>query len=310
MKKFLITTSTLLISLITFSQEKEVKIPTTQGDLEGTYLSANNETAILFISGSGPTDRDGNNSMGMKPNTMKLMADSLSDLGYASLRYDKRILAKDTNARKLESEFRFDDLVEDALFGAQWLKENGHKKIVIVGHSQGSMVGILAAQKDKDIVGLISIAGSGIPADSIIIKQFRNGGTNDLADDLSNKLDSLKDGYTIENFNPALQSILRPSVQGFLRSYIVLNPADEIAKISQPVLIINGTTDLQVDPSHADLLDQSAKDSKKIIIKGMNHVLKDAPAEQGPNILTYYNPSLPLSNGLMEGILNYLTTLN
>lgn len=291
------------------SSQSEVKIPTDKGDLEGTYLEGYQKIAVLFIAGSGPTDRNGNNTFGLKCDAYKLVADSLIECGYSSLRYDKRVIATDTNARMREKDLTFDRLIKDARFAVDWLISKGHKQIVILGHSQGSLIGMIAARQTKNIRGFISISGSSLPVDSLIVRQYRKAGAEILAEELKIKLDSIKSGHTVKKFNPFLQSLLRPSVQPFLMSYMEYDPRAEISKLDIPTLIINGTTDLQTGAENAIALHDTAKKSELVLIEGMNHVLRDAPGERTANMATYGDPSLPLSKGLMKNILEFLNKI-
>ena len=73
-------------------EEKAITLETTTGNIQGTLLlplTPENPPVVLIISGSGPTDRDGNNPI-MKNNSLKMLAEGLAEHGIASLRYDKR----------------------------------------------------------------------------------------------------------------------------------------------------------------------------------------------------------------------------
>ena len=103
---------------------------------------------------------------------------------------------------------------------------------------------------------------------------------------------------------------IRPAIQPFLKSYISYTPEEEIKKLSVPVLIINGTTDLQTGIEQAENLKEACPDAKLIIIDGMNHVLKDAPEnDMIANATTCNNPDLPLSDGLISGMIQFIKKL-
>jgi len=69
-------------------------------------------------------------------------------------------------------------------------------------------------------------------------------------------------------------SLFRPSVQPYMISWFKYDPAAEIANLEVPVLILQGTTDLQVHVEDAKLLAKAKPDAKLRIFDGMNHVLK------------------------------------
>lgn len=114
----------LLISLQSFSQkEKEVKVKAEIDKLYGTLLIPEGKKevpVVLFIAGSGPTDRNGNQGM-VQTNTTRLLAEGLAEKGIASLRYDKQGIGKSVKAAKAESDLIFEDMVSDAQLWLDYL---------------------------------------------------------------------------------------------------------------------------------------------------------------------------------------------
>jgi hypothetical protein len=109
----------------------------------------------------------------------------------------------------------------------------------------------------------------------------------------------------VEKFDPQLTALLRPTVQPYLISWFKYDPSVEIAKLTCPVLILQGTTDIQVGVEHAQMLATAKAGSTLKIIEGMNHVLKQAEADRNKNMGTYMNPELPLSDGILEAIMEF-----
>jgi fermentation-respiration switch protein FrsA (DUF1100 family) len=125
--------------------------------------------------------------------------------------------------------------------------------------------------------------------------------------DESNKiLDSLRSGKTVSKVNPVLLSLYRPSVQPYLISWIKYDPAVEIRKLMIPVMIVQGTTDIQTSLEDAKLLSAAKPDAKLMIIENMNHILKESEADRQKNIATYSNPELPLKQGLVEALTSFI----
>ena len=89
-------------------------------------------------------------------------------------------------------------------------------------------------------------------------------------------------------------------------SWLQYNPAEQIQQLDSRVLIVNGTFDMQVPSNDAKLLHQAKGDSELLIIEKMNHVLKESPVDEAGNMATYTDPSLPLADGLVEGILEFI----
>jgi pimeloyl-ACP methyl ester carboxylesterase len=101
---------------------------------------------------------------------------------------------------------------------------------------------------------------------------------------------------------PELGALYRQSVQNYIISWFARDPAAELAKVSAPVLIVQGTSDLQVLVADADRLAAARPGVRPVLIEGMNHVLKLAPAERAANLATYVAPGLPLAPPLVPAI--------
>ncbi|MGP4107648.1 alpha/beta fold hydrolase [Virgibacillus sp. L01] len=101
-------------------------------------------------------------------------------------------------------------------------------------------------------------------------------------------------------------SVFRPSVQGFMSSWMQYDPAAEFAKLEIPTLIVNGDNDIQVPVKEAQLLKNANKMSELLVVEKMNHVLKEAPKDSQGNMEAYSNPELPLASGLMDGLVEFL----
>ena len=295
---------------VSFTQQEEtVKIKTDNGKLMGSLLTPETKQptpVVLIIPGSGPTDRDGN-SMMIQANAYRYLAQQLAENGIASLRYDKRGIGESSKAKLEEGELRFETMVNDVIHGIEYLKKKHEfKSIVLLGHSQGSLLGILAAQKEP-VNGFISVSGAGRSIDHILLDQIEAQSPN-YKTESKKILDSLKKGKLVEDFSPALQSIFRKSIQPFLISWIKYDPAQEISKVEVPRLIIQGGHDIQVATEEAQLLSKQTN-SDAVIIEDMNHVLKKAPAERQGNIKTYYNPDLTLHKELTPLLVSFIENL-
>jgi len=281
------------------------------GLLSGTLSMPKNpsEKAILLISGSGPTDRDGNSSLGFTNNSLKMLAVELTKAGYVVLRYDKRGIAGSKEAVTGPSSIRFDDFVEDAQLWLQFLAEKGYQEVIVIGHSQGSLTGMIAVQQNKSVLAFISIAGLGTDAGEAIVRQLVQQAPV-LADEARISIDSIRQGHQVKKYNPFLISLFNPQIQDFLRSYMAYDPLVEIKKLDIPILIINGTTDLQVTTSDAKALSESSQNADLLIIEEMNHVLKHADTgDLVANSGSYNNPDLPLADGLVTGIVEFIKKL-
>ena len=252
-----------------------------------------------MISGSGPTNRSGNQIGGMT-NCSKFLAQGLVKNDIAVFTYDKRMFAQMKAGNLDEKTMRFDDGINDAKDVIAYFRlQKKYTKILIAGHSEGSTIGMVAADKNAD--AFISIAGPGRSADEILSTQLEKQ-VPMMKKDFDGYLSTLKKGETFELKNQMLASVFRESVQPYMISWFKYNPQDEIKKLKIPVLIINGTKDLQVPVTEAELLKSAKPDAKLVIIDNMNHVLKDIKGDDSENMASYNNGELQVSETLINAV--------
>lgn len=289
--------------------KKEITLNTPTGNIKGELLlpkSSKKVPLVLIISGSGPTDRNGNNAA-MQNNSLKMLAEGLLEYNIASVRYDKRGVAESKNAGIKEGDLRFEHYVNDVNAWIDTLKKDiRFSQIIVLGHSEGSTIGMIASQ-NKSVDRFISIAGPGEPA-SVIIKEQLKSQPDFIKNVAFPMIEKLEKGDTIAVVPPLLFSLFRPSIQPYLISWFKYNPQIEIAKLNKSILIIQGDTDIQVKAIDAEKLKQSNPRAKLEIIEGMNHVLKASVLDRKENIQTYNNPNLPLKEGLVKSIVDFIIT--
>lgn len=292
-----------------YPNEKEISIYSAANTkLYGTLLSKNNQQKIaIIIAGSGPTDRDGNNPLGDDANSYKLLAHSLDSQNIATFRYDKRGVGKSIPSDFDPAEIRFGDYVKDAEKIFDYLHDTlGFKNIFFIGHSEGSLIGMLAAQK-KNVVGYISLAGLGRPADIVLREQAI---TQKWPDSVRNKmaviLDSLKNSKEANDVPEMLAPLFRKSIQPYMISWLKYSPEKEIKKLQCPILIIQGGCDIQVQVEDAKNLHNGNKKSQLDIIPNMSHTLKNAGKDCVDQTKTYTDGSLPIDSVLVKDIVNFI----
>jgi uncharacterized protein len=289
--------------------EIEDTLKTTTGNIYGTLMipvTKQKIPVVLIIAGSGPTDRNGNSSMSTN-NSLKMLADSLYEHGIASLRYDKRAIAASKAAIKKEDDLRFENYVDDAAGWIEQVKKDARfSKVIVAGHSEGSLIGMIAARK-AGADGYISIAGAGRSADLILKEQIATHSPT-ASSTVNPMIDTLKSGQLLKKVDPSLNMLFRPSVQPYLISWFKYDPQVEIAKLTIPVLILQGNTDIQVDTTDAIQLAKANKRAELKIIKGMNHILKESEMDMQKNVATYTNPDLPLKKELVYDMVTFINT--
>lgn len=287
----------------------EIEVKTAAGMLSGTLdLPAGDGPwpVALVIAGSGPTDRDGNQTF-MKNDSLKLLGKELAARGVAVLRYDKRGVGKSASGVVDEDKLRFEDFVDDAVTWIRKLRDDQRfNKVVIVGHSEGSLLGILAAQR-APIDAFVSISGSGRDLAALLRNQLRDKLPPELLDKSNHIIDELQAGKKVDDVPAELTTLFRPSVQPYLISWLKYDPAKEIAQLKIPILVVQGTTDLQVSIEDAKLLASGNTNARLVTFENMNHVLKTSPATTvAGQAAAYSDPTVPLAPGLVAEIVSFV----
>ena len=279
------------------------------GALAGTLLSAHDrDPVVLIVPGSGPTDRDGNSPMGVATDAYRLLAEALAEEHIATVRIDKRGMfgsagAGDPNAVTPA------DYVADIHAWIDAIREaRGSDCVFLLGHSEGALMVSLAAEGREDVCGLILVAGMGRRMGEVIREQLTANPANaPLLDQAMAALTELEAGRQVDvsAMHPALVPLFAPQVQDYLIATLNLDPVEAVNRANKETLIVQGKTDLQVSVEDARLLNRARK-TKLQLIDGMNHVLKEAPADRAANLATYLDPTLPLAPGLVRRIEDFV----
>ncbi|MFL6610541.1 MAG: alpha/beta hydrolase, partial [Pseudomonas sp.] len=215
---------TLLTGLLSgFAQatvlQRPISLDTGNGELFGSLLLPKSDTpvpVVLIISGSGPTDRDGNNPEGGRNDSLKRLAWVLAKHNIASVRYDKRGVAASLAATPDERNLSVEAYVADAVAWSHKLSADPRLgPLILLGHSEGALIASLAAPQ-ANAAAVISVAGSARPIDQVLRQQLGSRLPPPLMLRSNELLDSLKAGRPDPNVPPQLQVIFRPSVQPYL----------------------------------------------------------------------------------------------
>jgi len=225
--------------------------------------------AVLLMSGSGPHDRD-ETLMGHKP--FLVLADYLTRKGIVVLRADKRGVGKSGGDY---SKAVMADFASDADAGVAYLKTRAEvdpHKIGLVGHSEGAIEAPMAAVHNPDVAFVVMMAGTGVPGNELLPEQARlieqaAGRTpSEIDKDLGQQHDMLATLEQDKNKDQAaVEKDLREKLTGkmpdaqltmqlkvvtspWFRGLLDYDPAPTLAKLTCPVLVLNGSKDLQVPP--------------------------------------------------------------
>jgi pimeloyl-ACP methyl ester carboxylesterase len=301
----------LMWSLSAVAAQRPVSLDVGGGTVYGTELTPDGAKGkvpvVLLHSGSGPTDRDGNNPMLPGPNdSLRMVAEALAQRGIASVRYDKRGIGSSALPVWKEKDMRLDDYIDDA---SAWLRrlraDPRFSRVVMAGHSEGAQIAAEAC-KQGGADACVLIAGAGHTIDDILRDQLKSKLPPALFDENERILVSLKQGQTVDKVPPALMTLYHPSVQPYIISSLRHDPRVAIAALNMPVLILQGTSDIQVQPSEADALAAAAPRAKLVVVEGMNHLLKMVGKDEALQQKSYGSPELPVSPQLIDALSGFV----
>lgn len=289
----------------------EVEAAAPEGPLKGTLLDAGKGAPIaVIIPGSGPTDRDGNNPMGVKAAYLKMLAEGLAAQGISTIRIDKRGMYGSKGAMAPGSDTKIADYVADI---GHWVAtaraKTGAKCVWLIGHSEGGMVALATAQMQKDLCGVVLAASLGRKMTLVMREQFaKNPGNAPLMPQITAVLDSIEAGKVGDTsaMHPALAPVFSPTNQRYLIDTGAYDPGKLIATINIPAMIVQGGRDLQTTMDDANAMKAGQPAAMLKVFPEMNHVLKNAPADPAANFATYSDPDLPLTPALVDAIAGFI----
>ncbi|KQQ31918.1 alpha/beta hydrolase [Duganella sp. Leaf126] len=299
---------------------REVTLDVGGGTLRGTELApaavaaAGKELArvpvVVLHPGSGPTDRNGNSvALPGANDSLKMLAEGLAARGIASVRYDKRLIAASVSPQWTEADVRFDDYINDAVAWIRQLKTDPRfSKVVMVGHSEGAQIAAGACRRGATD-GCVEIAGIGRSVDQVLDEQLKPHLSPELFAQHRRIVTSLKEGKLADAVPPELMMLYRPSVQPYLISSLRHDPLAAIAALTMPVLIVQGTSDLQVKVADAQALARAQPSARLVIVDGMNHLLKMVGDDQALQVASYRSNALPVAPQLLDAVAGFVQGL-
>lgn len=283
------------------------------GQLKGSLIKAEDPAApvVLIIPGSGPTDRDGNSPLGIRAEPYRLVAEGLGASGISTVRIDKRGMFGSAEAVPDANAVTINDYVADTQEWVKVIREvTGTECVWLLGHSEGGLVALAAAQGDDAVCGLILVATPGRRLGEVLKEQFRANPANaPLLPQANAAIDALATGKRVDETDlpVPLAQLFAPAVQGFLISAFALDPVRLAEHASKPILIVQGEADLQVGIQDAEMLKSAAPSADLIRLPNTNHVLKVVPSnDAAANVATYADPGLPLAPGVVDEIAHFV----
>ena len=262
---------------------------------------------VVIIAGSGPTDRNGNSQMGIRPNSYAQLAWRLADRGIASLRYDKRVLAATRGTVDI-SKLTLEEFAADARAAAESLARDGRfSRVLLLGHSEGSALALLAARSGPPVTGVISVSGLGRPLGTVLREQLSRQFDSTTLVRYDTAMAQYLRGETPKDVPPPLTVLFVPINLTFMRSLMTFDPSAAVRAVRQPVLIVQGGRDLQVRVADAERLHAARPDATLVVVPLANHVLKEASdTTLAGQTGTYQNPAIPIMPDVVSGIADWI----
>jgi pimeloyl-ACP methyl ester carboxylesterase len=266
---------------------------------------------VLIVPGSGPTDRDGNNPLGVLAAPYRLLAQALAKRGFTTVRIDKRGMFGSRAALADANAVTIADYAVDIHSWVTAIRQRtGARCVWVLGHSEGSLVALVAAQQPGAICGLLLVASPGRRLGIVLREQLKANPANaPLLDQAFAAIAKLEAGEAVDagSLHPALMPLFAPQVQGLMKSLLSYDPALLAAAIKKPVLIVQGSRDLQVSEADAKALAAANPPATLALLPGVNHVLKIVPSDdRAANFATYADAALPIAPAVVEAIVRFL----
>jgi pimeloyl-ACP methyl ester carboxylesterase len=273
---------------------------------------------FLIVPGSGPTDRDGNSPLGIAAAPYRLLAEALAARGYPSVRIDKRGMFGSEGAIPDPNNVTIAGYGDDILAWTNAIRErlpsaDGARCVIPIGHSEGGLVALAAMVRLSDACGLILIASIGRPLDAVIREQLRANPANaPYWDEADAALATLRRGARVDGgtMSAALRPLFAPEVQGFLIDALTHDPIELAARVEVPMLVVQGTRDLQVSTEDARILAEASPNATLALVPDVNHALKIVVTEDtSANLATYADPNLPIAPSVVDAITQFVEAI-
>jgi hypothetical protein len=286
-KEFRENDQTLLIPALGFNIGATVSRPAGKAAPGKKDKNVEKLPAVVLVGGSGNIDRD---TIAFGVPVMGQLAGHLADAGYLVVRYDKRGVGQ--SGGRAESA-TLSDYADDVLSVVKWLREQkdvDDKRIVVVGHSEGGAVALLAATRTGDLRAIVAIAAPGVKGSELVLEQQRTAldGLKLAADEKQRRVDLQKQVMnaviTGQGWDGIPEAMRKQADTAWFRSFLMWDPAPVMKKVDEPLLILHGALDKQVPLQNAEVLNGLALQRKKgtttlVMVPGINHLL--VPAKTG-----------------------------
>lgn len=267
------------------AQEVRVPIRSLQGDtfsLAGTLTlpiaRSRPAPVVVTITGSGQETRD-EDLWPLLPayRPFREIAERLARDGIGVLRLDDRAVGGSGGALGTTA-----DYADDVRQAVLWLRHRPDvdgSKIALLGHSEGGAIAPLVAAHDRQLAGIVLLAGPAKSGRAILADQFRRPievapGLTDSA----RQAQLAKVPETVEQFSRA---------NAWTRWFADYDPLPTLRRVRVPVLILQGALDRQVSAGQADTLAATLRaagnrDVTETVYPRLNHLFLPTDGDGSP----------------------------
>jgi len=246
--------------------------------------------AVVLVGGTGQTDRE--ETVGGVP-VLGQLSSALADAGFLVIRYDRRGIGQSGGRAETVTLADFAEDVRAVVKYVRKRKDVDSKRVAVAGYGEGGMVALLAAQGHDDIKAVVLAAAAGVPGAEMILDQQRRAlarlqlteADRQARIELQRRIQgAVLTGSGWEGIPPDLRNRAETPL---FASRLAFDPAKVVPKTRQPMLILQGALDKQMDPSNAEQLAALARARKRpagdavklVVLPGLNHLL--VPATTG-----------------------------
>ncbi len=227
--------------------------------------------AVVLVAGSGPETR--NEAVGPNPVFLQL-SNALSNAGYAVLRYDKRGIGESGGSAPTTTRRQLLADVAAAYAFARKQPEIDPKRVYLLGHSEGGELVPTVAARERSVAGIILMAPPALPLWQISLEQaLESVPPKERARTRRRELQALAAIRSGKRAGPGM---------AWYRSSMDVDPATDIARVRCPILILEGSADVQVLPKDLPRLVKAASSANRHVTARLfpddNHLFMHVPA--------------------------------